>query len=580
MSAGEKQQFPLAGLEDKYEVIFKIREGGMGAIYKVRHRLLDEVRVIKIIRPQHEGDQELQERFLNEARAAIRLRHPNVAQLYDFAITEEGTAYMVMEFIDGLTFKDHLEREGPFDLELAMEIAHQGLEALGYLHRQGYVHRDISPDNLMLTRDVEGRPLVKLIDLGIAKRLGGATSHLTATGMFLGKARYSSPEQFSGKTEDPRGDLYSFAAMLYELLTGERPIEGTDFSDYVAGHLVRPPRGFDETDPEGEVPEGLRRVILQMLEKDPERRLPSAEEFRARLEPHRGPLGAVSRAAVVASPPELGRGQTVVSRASSEEEARPSIDTLLGGEKKPFWKNSRLLAVAAVVIVVAAVLLGWWLAGPPPDTGEPLAIEAQRAYVEALAALEAEEWSKARHHLQEAIEIAPEEMADPAWRVEGGGGAYLPHRYLGLIRTEQQNYAQALEAWSASDRQGLRVETPDEARFREAREAVDEFFRGEVADLRERFGQEWLTQGVATLEGALAEPGLADFWGRHEALRGEIDAAVERYRKARDRLAEFERTEDWIGFFEWEDKSVDVDQEIRRLLEELGRLTNQELGAE
>jgi serine/threonine-protein kinase len=265
-------------IEGKYEILEKMREGGMGAIYKVRHRLLDEVRVVKVIRSQTEPGGEAGHRFLAEAKAAIKLRHPNVATLHDFAMGGDGNGFIVMEFIDGWTLLEVLKGYGPPPLPLTLEIARQALKALGYLHRHKIVHRDISPDNLMLTRDVDGHPLIKLIDLGIAKALEG-TGGMTTTGVFLGKPRYGSPERFAGEGFDERSDLYSFGVVLYELLTGRCPIQGQDPASFMAGHLFRPPLGFDETDPEGRVPEELREVVLKALAKRPDERIGSAEEF-------------------------------------------------------------------------------------------------------------------------------------------------------------------------------------------------------------------------------------------------------------------------------------------------------------
>jgi TonB family protein len=274
----------LVSIEGKYEILGKLREGGMGAVYKVRHRLLDEVRVIKVIRP-HLVAPELSDRFLHEARLAIQLRHPNIAQLHDFSVDEDGSAYIVMEFIDGATLDDLVKVTGPPPLGLGLEIAQQSLRALGYLHRKGFVHRDIAPDNLMLTRDVDGAPLVKLIDLGIAKVLKGGAG-LTVAGTFLGKPRYASPEQFGAEGEagmDARSDLYSFGVVLYELLTGSHPIPGRDPSSFMAGHLFRPPLGFSESDPEGRLPADLREILSQALAKKPEERPASAEELARRL---------------------------------------------------------------------------------------------------------------------------------------------------------------------------------------------------------------------------------------------------------------------------------------------------------
>ncbi len=288
---------PLRRIEGKYEILEKLGEGGMGAVYKVRHRLLDDVRVIKMMRPQLVADDEFKARFQREAQVAIKLRHPNIAHLIDFTIDEEdGTAFIVMEFIDGMTLEEVLRHSGPPPLGLAVEIGQQALRALACLHEKGFVHRDISPDNLMLTADADGQPLVKLIDLGIAKILGAGAGtgkgNLTGTGIFLGKVRYSSPEQFGTEGAamvDARGDLYSLAVVLYELLTGRYPIQGRDPSSLIAGHLFRPPLDFAESDPAGKVPADLRALILRALAKEPGQRFATSREMGAALGRFRAP---------------------------------------------------------------------------------------------------------------------------------------------------------------------------------------------------------------------------------------------------------------------------------------------------
>ncbi len=265
-------------IDGKYEILGKLREGGMGAIYKVRHRLLDEVRIVKVIRSQADTVGEAADRFLREAKAANKLRHPNIAVLHDFAVADDGQAFIVMEYIDGWNLLEVLSGFGPPPIALTVEIARQSLKALGYLHRHKIVHRDVSPDNLMLTRDVDGHPLVKLIDLGIAKALEGQGG-LTTTGVFLGKPRYGSPERFSGAGWDERSDLYSFGVVLYELLTGRPPFAGNDPASLMAGHLFRPPLDFAETDPTGQVPPELRTLVLHALAKKPDERIASSEAF-------------------------------------------------------------------------------------------------------------------------------------------------------------------------------------------------------------------------------------------------------------------------------------------------------------
>lgn len=304
-------------IEGKYEILQKIREGGMGSIYKVRHRLLDEVRVIKVLQPDMAVDTEVQQRFHREAKTAIRLRHPNIAQIYDFSVDSKGTAYIVMEYIDGVTFQELLRRNGLPTVAMAVELASQGLKALEYLHSQEFVHRDIAPDNLMLTRNYDDTPLVKLIDLGIAKALK-ADAQLTATGAFLGKVHYSAPEQFSSQggaaNVTRRSDLYSFGVLFYELLTGKSAIGGKNFAEIVACHLFQPPLSFDESDPEGRIPENLRQVVLRALEKKPKDRMASAGEFRQMLSEFRGSAPSTD---------ELERTLETVSTVAEPAGSRP-----------------------------------------------------------------------------------------------------------------------------------------------------------------------------------------------------------------------------------------------------------------
>ena len=274
--------FPLQQLEGKYEILEKIAEGGMGAVYKVRHRLLEEIRVIKVMRPQLEQQEEIKSRFLREAKIAVRMRHPNVAQMYDFSIDDAGNSFIVMEYIDGVTLQELLKRSGPPGVALCLEIAQQSLQALGYLHRKGIVHRDISPDNLMLSHDEVGDPAVKLIDLGIAKPSHGEVEpdrhrslprqdQVRLAGALQGRR---------GIPVDQRSDLYSFGLVLYELLTGVHPVAGSNWSELIAGHLFEKPRDFATTDPEGRLPQELREVVLTSLAKSADERYPDAKAFR------------------------------------------------------------------------------------------------------------------------------------------------------------------------------------------------------------------------------------------------------------------------------------------------------------
>lgn len=338
-------------IEAKYEVLAIMGEGGMGAVYKVRHRYLDEVQIIKLVRETFRANEELKARFLREARTAKRLRHPNIAEVIDYSVTSEGTAFIVMEFIEGMNLREVMARAGGMlDARLVIEIGLQTLSALAYLHGKGFVHRDVSPDNLMLGT-IEGSRVVKLIDLGIAKPLA-ATSNLTVTGQFIGKVRYASPEQFGESDLDPRSDLYSLGVVLYELSTGIAPIGGSDHRAMIAGHLTRPPRPFAETDPHGRVPASLRAVILRALQKAPDDRYPTAEAFAEAL---RGTL-AEDRDAPVATV-EIPATEPVAipaGLATTTHQELPLPGAATEVSRRAFPRRSSAVAAIVMFVLLAA----------------------------------------------------------------------------------------------------------------------------------------------------------------------------------------------------------------------------------
>jgi tRNA A-37 threonylcarbamoyl transferase component Bud32 len=369
----------LAEIEGKYEILERLQVGGMGAIYKVRHRLLGDERVVKVMRPQLMHDPELRQRFHREARAATRLIHPNIARLYDFAADDVGNAYIVMEYIPGWTLDDLIARGELPPLGLTLEIADQGLRALGHLHAQGVIHRDISPDNLMLTRDVDGRAAVKLIDLGLIKSIA-TSGNLTAAGVFVGKFRYASPEQFGrGAAPGPTSDLYSFGLVLYELLTGRYPILGKSASSLIAGHLFRAPLDFGATDLAGRVPEDLRRVVMRALAKEPADRHASAAAFAAALAPLRrrfDPDDDAARRLLELIGEPCGRVRRIEALiaandfAAAREELRQAVAA--EGETPELWELGERIAVIEEITA--------------PSTPPARQVEAELAQVEALRA--------------------------------------------------------------------------------------------------------------------------------------------------------------------------------------------------
>jgi serine/threonine-protein kinase len=355
-------------IEGKYDVLAKIREGGMGALYLVRHRLLNERRVIKVMRPELAQSAEQQKRFLREAQTATRLKHENIVGFYDFFVDQEGTASMVMEYIEGITLRDMIRTSGALPIALCVRLSSQCLAALDYLHRKGIVHRDISPDNIMTTADEDGALHAKLIDLGIA-RIAQADEGLTKTGEFLGKLRYSSPEQLlrgpSSKPVDGRSDLFSLGVVIYEMLTGSCPYASGSLGDIINARLTLPPMPFEETDRGGKVSEGLRAIVIKALQRKPEDRFQSAAEFGAALEA----LPVAERAPE--DPKEVAQ---FVRRALQAETKDPEVRTLPSKSLQP-GRNS---VVSPTMVSVNAPLVADDQR-PTVYTGRTVAVAAPEA---------------------------------------------------------------------------------------------------------------------------------------------------------------------------------------------------------
>ena len=270
-------------LDGKYEILDRLAAGGMGEIWRARHVHLQELRVIKILRADRATDPHALQRFAQEARIATQIKHPNVAILYDFSRLPDGSFYMVSEHIEGEHVHDWLKTHGVFPLPLAVDLGIQTLRGLEAIHAAGVIHRDISPDNMMITRDRRGRYQMKLIDLGLAKNLEAqAGLEITQAGIFMGKLMYCSPEQAGAIKDAPldhRSDLYSFAAVLYEMITGKPPFDSENQHGFVFKRLTEPPIPLIGRNPQVRVPQELNDLVLKGLEKDRELRFPDAITF-------------------------------------------------------------------------------------------------------------------------------------------------------------------------------------------------------------------------------------------------------------------------------------------------------------
>ncbi|HXT49702.1 MAG TPA: protein kinase [Thermoanaerobaculia bacterium] len=273
-------------LDDKYEIIKRLATGGMGDVYLARHRHLHEQRVVKVLRADLATDPDAMQRFQHEARVATQIKHPNVAILYDFSRLPDGRFYMVIEYIEGEDVGSRIKK-GPINALEAIELAIQALRGLDAIHSAGLIHRDVSPDNLMVTRDRRGRALLKIIDLGLAKDLAPeADLELTQAGAFLGKFQYCSPEQAGSLKDEPldhRSDLYSLAQVLYEMLTGLPPFESESQHGFVLKRLTEEPLALRRRNPRVPLPAALEAVVMRGLARDRNDRFPDATAFIAAL---------------------------------------------------------------------------------------------------------------------------------------------------------------------------------------------------------------------------------------------------------------------------------------------------------
>ena len=253
-----------------YRIINIIGRGGMGTVYKVQHQISDRIEAMKVILPELIDSSELADRFIREIKVQARLSHPNITSLHN-ALRFGNELLMVMEFVEGTTLYERLRKAG-MDPGSSVHVISQVLDALSYAHAHGVVHRDIKPANIMLTANGS----VKLMDFGIARSL---TDHkeLTRTGAAIGSLHYMSPEQVQGAAVDHRSDIYSVGIVLYEMVTGTKPIQGDSSWAIMNAHLNQIPRSPAAIN--RAIPISLSLAILKAIEKDPADRYQNAAEF-------------------------------------------------------------------------------------------------------------------------------------------------------------------------------------------------------------------------------------------------------------------------------------------------------------
>src|SRR5437764_1895489 len=259
--------------DGRYKIVRKLGAGGMADVYLAEDQELGRRVAIKILNDRHANDEQFVERFRREAKNAAGLSHPNIVSIFDRG-QAEGTYYIAMEYLDGRSLKELITARGPAPIHVAVDYARQILAALRIAHRQGVVHRDIKPHNVLV--DGEGR--VKVTDFGIAR---AGPSQMTEEGSIIGTAQYLSPEQAQGAPVTPSSDLYSLGIVLYELLTGSAPFAGETPVELAMKHLSKVPEPPSHLRPE--VPRDLDFVVMRALAKSPDERYQSADEMDADL---------------------------------------------------------------------------------------------------------------------------------------------------------------------------------------------------------------------------------------------------------------------------------------------------------
>jgi eukaryotic-like serine/threonine-protein kinase len=324
----EEDMGRLGTLVGNYRLDRILGRGGMGTVYSGEHVYIKKPVAVKVLHPQFARYTEAVNRFLREARAASSINHPNIVDVTDFGLLGDGLVYFVMEYLDGKSLEDVIEREGAIELHRAINIANQMALALEAAHDQGVIHRDLKPDNVMLLarpgrRDLvrmaigdpngvpHGPPVtereqtwdfVKLLDFGIAKVLiPDELSAETVQGAVFGTPEYMSPEAARGEDVDHRADVYSLGVILFDMVTGRPPFEAQAASEVLQMQIHRSPPSPREFAPHREITEGAERVILKAMHKDPARRYQSMSELRNDLQ---GSYGSVAfRRHAVGVPP-------------------------------------------------------------------------------------------------------------------------------------------------------------------------------------------------------------------------------------------------------------------------------------
>jgi eukaryotic-like serine/threonine-protein kinase len=347
-------------LDNRYEIVRPLGAGGMGEVYLATHTHLGSPRVIKVVHPHISGNTDARDRFLREARAATKVHHPNVATLHDFSTLANGAHYMVWEYIDGENLAQKLRVRGTLPPREGVRLVIQALHGLEAIHRAGIIHRDISPENLMIAREDDA---VKIIDLGVAKVEDNEVSQ-TRTGIFVGKLRYAAPEQLGFLPEDEkidaRADVYATAMVLVELLTGRPPYEAKSPHEYFILHASQAPMKTVELPADLPGSAALQAVVAKALARNRNDRYASAREFAHALEAIERTLPDPREMPTMAMPYDGDETMKVGGRKTVDTLHRPTMVT--GAQGAPAASAAPTIATPLPAAIPSA---------PPQQPGAP-----------------------------------------------------------------------------------------------------------------------------------------------------------------------------------------------------------------
>jgi serine/threonine-protein kinase len=313
-------------LMDRYEILEVIGGGGMGLVYKARHRLMNRIVAIKMLHKHMVSSADALKRFQVEAQAASCLSLPNILTIYDFGLTDEGQPYMVMDYLEGSSLGDIIEEEGHLAAARALNIFTQVCAGLSHAHQKGIIHRDLKPSNIMLVTFGDQKDFVKIVDFGIAKLLRqneGGGEQLTKTGEVFGSPLYMSPEQCKGKQLDARSDIYSLGSVMYRSLTGSPLFEGDEVIEFLFKQVSEMPQPFRVICPGLRIPKKLEDIVFKALAKEPENRWQSMAALKDALEQVKAELPANDGSAIKA--PGITPPKFIADLSSSFMKAKSTI---------------------------------------------------------------------------------------------------------------------------------------------------------------------------------------------------------------------------------------------------------------